>query len=74
MGTAIWSLSVGLSDQNVKSTVPIVTREGGVLAACHVEDFAKLSKGDPAAVRYGVPTFRTYSSRGSEENLFIAAG
>jgi hypothetical protein len=74
MGSATCYLSAELGARSVRSYAPVVTQKGWILAARHSRGLAKLVVGDPAAVRYSVPTFRTVTSSGSQETLSIANG
>jgi hypothetical protein len=72
MECVTWYLSADLGTQSVRSYASVITQEGRILAARHDTSCAKFPVGDPAAVRYGVPTFRFVTSSGSQQTLSIA--
>jgi hypothetical protein len=74
MGSVTLYLSAELGEKSVRSFAPVITEEGQIFADCHGIGLAKVPVGDPATVRYGVPTFRTVTSSGSQETISIANG
>jgi hypothetical protein len=74
MGCVTCYLSTESGTQNIGSFAPVITQEGQILAVCHGGSRAKFSIGDPAAVRYGIPTVRSVTFTGSQQTLSIAKG
>jgi len=78
MESVIWYLSAELETWGIRWSIrcglPVITQEGQIFAALHNKSLAKFSAGDPATVRYGIPTSRAVTSSGSQPTFSIANG